>query len=120
MCIRDSPMGLSQGVNFISGDLNAHRQLAKTAKTNAPVALGYAGRRDPGKALEQRIEGDAGFHARDVHARAGVVAVAEGDVAVGLAADVEAVGVGELRRVAVGRADAEGNEGALGEAPVSY
>jgi hypothetical protein len=41
-----------------------------------------------------------------MHARA------EGEVAVGLAAGIEAVGLGELRRVAVGRADADMDVGA--------
>ena len=39
--------------------------------------------------------------------------VREGEVAVGIAADIEPVRVGELRRIAVGGADADVNVGSL-------
>src|SRR5262245_22736873 len=109
------PAGFSQGVNFMSLAY-AHRKLTETAEADPLIALRHAGPGDARKALEQRVEGDPRLHAGNVHSRAGVVAVAEGDVAVGLAADVEAVGLGELRRVAVGGADAQGDGGAFGEA----
>jgi hypothetical protein len=48
-----------------------------------------------------------------------VIALAEGDVAVGLAIDVEALRVGELRRIAVGRADADRDRGARGKRPAA-
>ena len=67
------------------------------------------------KARDQATERDARLHPRDVHAGAGVVAMTEGDVAVGIAADVEAFGVGKLRRVAVGRADANRDEASCGQ-----
>src|SRR5574342_956774 len=94
-------------------------QGAEAAEADSPVALGGPGGREAREAPEQGGERDARFHARDVHAGAGVIAVAEGDVAVGLARDVEALGVGELRRVAVGGADRERDEGARGEPPAA-
>ena len=68
---------------------------------------------DPGKAPEQAAKGDARFHAGDIHAGTGVLAVAEGDVPVGLARDVETLGVRKLARVAIGGADADGDKRAL-------
>jgi hypothetical protein len=93
----------------------AHRQLAKTPEADAAIALGLAGEFDPGKACEQAREGDAAFHARDVHADAHVRALAEGDVAVGLAAGIEALGLRELLRVVVRRTDADRDQRALGQ-----
>ena len=57
------------------------------------------------EASEEVGEGDAGFHACKGGAYAGVDAVAEGDVGIGLAGDVEAVGVWEYFFVAIGGAD---------------
>ena len=45
-----------------------------------------------------------------------MVALPEREVAVGLAANVEALGIGKLLRVAVCRADANGDRGARGKA----
>src|SRR5262245_17025408 len=90
--------------------VEANGQVPETAEPHAPVALGHAREIDPRKTREQPPECYPRFHPRDVHPRAGVVAVPERDVAVRLAADVEAVRVGELRRIAVGRTDAEGDE----------
>ena len=88
-----------------------YRQASEAAEADAPVAFGLSRELQVRKAREKARERDAAFHARDVHPGAGVLAVAERDVAVGLARDVEALGVRELARVAVRRADAEGDEG---------
>ena len=48
-----------------------------------------------------------------------MIALAEGHVPVGLAAHVEALGVRELRRVAVGGADADGDKSAFGQGPAA-
>src|SRR6187455_3344856 len=73
---------------------------------------GFAGR--PGvvgsgfemfEAGENIGEGDSGFHAGEGCAEAGVDAVAEGDVRVWVAGDVEAGGITELFWIAVGGAD---------------
>ncbi len=46
------------------------------------------------------------FHARQRISSAGVNATAEGEVPVGMAADIEPIGVGKLGRIAVGGPDA--------------
>ena len=60
---------------------------------------------------EQGAEGDLGLHASQGSAQAVVNAVAEGDVAAGVAAEVEAVRVGELGGVPVGGTDRGGRNG---------
>jgi hypothetical protein len=55
--------------------------------------------------LKQLGQDDAGLQACERGADAEVDAVAEGDVAIRRSPDIEAVGIGKLRLVAVGRAD---------------
>src|ERR1700677_3366495 len=58
--------------------------------------------RDSREAGEQGAEGDLGFHASQGSAQAVVNAVAEGEVAAGVAVEVEAVRVGEPGGIPVG------------------
>ena len=51
---------------------------------------------------EEISEGDSGFHSGEGCADAGMDAVAEGDVGIWVAGDIEAVGFGELFWIAVG------------------
>src|SRR3954452_23952665 len=63
-----------------------------------------------GQALEtanEPADGDRPFHAGEHGPQAHVHARAEGEVAVGLAGRIEAVGGGKLGRVTVGGADAD-------------
>jgi 4-carboxymuconolactone decarboxylase len=62
------------------------------------------------EAAQQPGKRNSRLHARHVHAGAGVVAVAEGDMAVGLAPDVEALGLRELPGIPVRRPDTERDE----------
>lgn len=57
---------------------------------------------DVGQALEHEVEGHFCFEAGQGRAEAKVDAVTEGEMPVGRAVNVEAVGVGELLLVAVG------------------
>src|SRR5262245_22092812 len=66
------------------------------------------------KPRQEPPDGNAPLQPRHVEPGAHMRAGAEGEVAVGLAADVESIRVGELGRVAVGGADADGDEGAGG------
>ena len=68
-----------------------------------------------GKAPQQSPDRDLRFHAGQRHAGAGVNAGGESEMAIGLAADVEAIGIGKLRRIAVGGADADVHVGAGGQ-----
>ena len=77
-----------------------------------PPRTGAAGERVARKPRQEPADGDAALEPRHVEAGADVGARAEGQVAVGLARDVEPVGIGELGGVAVGGADADGDEGA--------
>src|SRR5687768_4350503 len=96
-------------------DLETQRQVSEAAEADAPIALRHATRFYPGESGQKAAEGDAPLHARHVHADTDVVAVAERDVAVGLAPDVEPVRIGKLRRIAVRRADADRDQGAFRE-----
>src|SRR5690242_10775589 len=58
-----------------------------------------------GEALEHGREGDPGFQTCQLRTQAEVDAYPEADVAVGIAPNVEALGVDELFWIAVGRAD---------------
>src|SRR5882757_5744166 len=60
----------------------------------------------------QPAEGDRALQAGQHGPQAHMHARPEGDVAVGLAGGVETVGLGELRRIAVGGADADMDVGA--------
>src|SRR3954462_1530019 len=51
-----------------------------------------------GKAGEEARQGDLPLQAREARARAGVDAAREGEVPVGRARNVEAIGIGKLRR----------------------
>src|SRR5262245_1293571 len=72
-------------------DPGARRKVAEAPEPYPPVALGWPGELEAREAREQAAEGDARLEARHVHAGAGVVALAEGDVAVRLARHVEAL-----------------------------
>src|SRR5882724_166194 len=64
---------------------------------------------EPRDAAYERVDGDLAFHARERRAEAEVDTPAEGDVTVVGPREVQAVGIGELRRVAVSGAD-EGHD----------
>src|SRR4051812_36500377 len=97
-------------------DRQADRQVSEAAETHPPIALGYAVRLDAATASQQSCKGDPSLHARHVHADADMVAMAESDVPVRLARDIEAGRIGELGRVTVRRADADGDQRAFGKA----
>ena len=54
---------------------------------------------------QQRVEGDLPLHPGERRADAEVSAVAEAEVRVGMAPDVEALRIGELRRITIGRGE---------------
>jgi hypothetical protein len=64
------------------------------------------------EALHHSADGGLGFHPGERHPGAGVDARAKGKMPVGLAADIETVGVGELGRIAIGCADPDMDLGA--------
>ena len=92
--------------------IQRHRDREKPAKSCPAAAHGGAGQGIAGKPRQEAADGDAPFQPRHVEADAHVRARAEGQVTVGLARDVEPVGIGKLGRVAIGRADADGEIGA--------
>src|SRR6185437_15233207 len=52
-------------------------------------------------------QGNLPFESRDAHAGAGVRPGGECKMAIGLAGDIEALGIGELVRISIGRANAQ-------------
>ena len=63
-----------------------------------------------GKVLKESAEGDPGLHPRQRGAKAEVDTVAEGDVRIGVAGNVEFFGLLKVFWVAIGRADDGKNE----------
>src|SRR5689334_11191772 len=82
--------------------MEAHRQLAEHAKQRTAVFQILAGQLDLMHSADEGADRDLRFHAREVGAEAEVDAAAEGEVAIVGACDVEAVGIGKARRIAVG------------------
>ena len=77
-------------------------ELGDGADVEAGHPLRGAGEAEVGEVRGEGPEDGSELPAGEVGAEAEVLAVAEGDVRVGVAAHVEAVGVGELALVAVG------------------
>src|SRR3990170_2433022 len=82
------------------GDFRPHRQALQPAENERGAPLRLAGRLR--QAAQQRLEGDLRLGGRQRRAEAVVDAVAEGEMAVVLPADVEAIGVREPPRGAAG------------------
>src|SRR4051812_43256137 len=88
--------------------------LQKAPEPRAAAALHFADL-VVGEAGQEARQRDLPLQAREARTGADVDAAREGEVAIGRARDVEAVGVGKLRRVAVGRADADGDQRLRGQ-----
>src|SRR5262249_6478982 len=88
-------------------ELEADRQPRRTVDVEGPARLPgpVTGEREGCKPTEELGKGDGGLEPRQRRAEAAVDAVPEGDVRVGVAGDVEAIGVREPGRIAVRRAD---------------
>src|SRR5262249_40785688 len=80
----------------------------------ATAAEGFASERIVGKAGKKAGDGNARLESRHVEPGAHVRSRAEGEVPVGRARNIEPVGIGKFGRVAVGGADAQGDEAAGG------
>ena len=86
-----------------------HRIVQETAEPRAAAAHEDAVPLDAREPRQHLADRDLGLHARERHARAGVDAGRKGEVAIGLAADIETIRVGELCGIAIGGADADVN-----------
>src|SRR5215831_3050099 len=81
--------------------------MQKAAKACAAATHEIADALDRGKALDQLADGDPRLHPSQRHSRASVNAEAECQIAVRRPADVQTVGIVELRRVAIGSRNAK-------------
>src|ERR1700742_586017 len=88
------------------------RRRAEAAEARTAGAKRLAIRRVARKARDETADGGARLHPCEVHAGALMDARAESEMAVGIARDVERFRVPERRRIAVGGADADRDEGA--------
>src|SRR5689334_1741737 len=80
------------------GSAEADVKLVRRAEREAAdLTVVIAVEAQVGKAIEQGADGDPRLGAREVRAGAEMLAEAEGDVIVGAAVDVEAIGVGVVR-----------------------
>ena len=104
---RSQPREDEQSLTFAPATDRRSRAIAH-GRESAPAAAARR-RREPvvREARQEAADRDAAFEPRQRHADALVEPGAEGEVPVRRARDVEPVGVGEPRRVAVGGADAE-------------
>jgi len=68
--------------------------------------LGGAARLNRREALDKSIQRDARFHPAEGHAGAGVNTGPEREMFIPFAADIDPVGIGKFRRVAIGSPDA--------------
>src|SRR5262245_66358749 len=84
--------------------------MPETPKSNARVAFGLRRQLELWKPTQHMPDRDAGLEARDIHSRAGVIGVTERDMTVGLAADIQTLGVWKLRGIAIRGAHAKGEE----------
>src|SRR5665213_3717030 len=91
--------------------LDRHR--GKAAETRPPAARRLSRHRIIRKAFQERAECDAGFHPRQIHARALMNSGGKGQMPIRVAQDVETFRVFECCRIAVGGADAQRDERAL-------
>ena len=73
-------------------------------KLRRQAGVSFSGSLEVGQALDQRGEDQLGFETRELRAEAMMDAAAERHRPDVLAADIERVGIGVLRRIAVGRA----------------
>src|SRR5713226_423099 len=81
--------------------------MQEAAEAGAAAARECAVPLDPRKPCQHLADRHLCLHAGERHASAGMDAGREGEMPVGLAADVETIRIFELRRVAVGGADAD-------------
>src|SRR5690606_18003523 len=86
-------------------------------------AYAWPGGLERAGACEEGLGDDAGFEAGEGRAEAVVDAVAEAEVVVGVAAQVEAVGLREVAGVAVGRREGDhqggpGGDGCIGDSDI--
>src|SRR5215471_7600878 len=88
-----------------SGGRDRDRQPLVRAETAVPAAGGWAVRFDGREAPQQVGEDDLAHQAGQRHAEAVVQPTAEAEVRVGVTGDVQAVRVGEHRRVPVRRTE---------------
>ena len=111
-------IGVSVGasVRCAQDVMTGSRSQPRTVEVRACTALSQSTSHE-GKRLQDLVEGDPSLEAGQRGAEAEVQAVAEGEVVVDPAADVEAVAVGELAVVAVARGVEEQHHAALGDDP---
>ena len=87
--------------------------MKKSAEASAAAANKIARTFNRLEALHQPSNGDLCLHSGERHAGACMDACTKGEMPVGLSANVETVGVRELRRIAVGGANADMDVGAF-------
>src|SRR5437588_11489572 len=76
----------------------------EAAEAGTAAAHEVAGARDRSETADERADRHLRLHAGERHTGAGMDAGTEGEMAVGMAADVEPIGIGKLRGIAVGGA----------------
>src|SRR5262249_44684009 len=101
-----------RGRDPASGSTEPYWVAQESAESRAAAARRRAGRRDRAAARDEPPDRNLPFHAGERQAGAGMDAGAEREMPVRPARRLEPVGIGKLRRIAVGGADADVHVGA--------
>src|SRR3954447_8029309 len=88
----------------------AHRQRGETAETRTATARWCTVQSIGREALEEALDRDTAFEPCQTHAGAHVNAGAEGEMPRRVSPHIEAIGIGEDVRIAIGGADTDGDE----------
>src|SRR5690242_19522554 len=94
--------------------------MKEPAKACTPAARRRAVQRVVGKTREEAADRDASLEPCEVQSRARMDAEAECEVAIRRARDVESIGVGKLRGIAIRRADAQRHPRMPGQLCAAY
>ena len=87
--------------------LELHRHCGETAKAHASTASGFAVQAIRRKTLHEAADGDTRLESRERQPGALMDTEAKREMPVRIAADIEAVRIRELLRIAIGRADTQ-------------
>src|SRR5580700_8538050 len=82
--------------------MQGHSIVAKTAEAGAPATDELTNALNGRKPLDQLLQGNLTFHSRQRISRAGVNAATEREMPIGVAADIDQVGIEKLGGITVG------------------
>ena len=118
--MRSATCLLAGAVAMIATSGCGERRFQKTAKARPPAAQWSSGQVVAGKALQKTANRDAAFQPCQAQTGTLVDAEAKRQVPVGLALQIELLRVLKLRRIAIRRADAQGQQRACWQVDTAH